>query len=105
MNNKNNNDHKNNCYDTIGVGFGPSNIALAIAHQEMKSERTIRFLEAGASPGWQLGVTIPGSDIQHNPLRDFVTPRNPRSEYGYLKLSSRRRQTFILFKFRCSLSS
>jgi L-ornithine N5-oxygenase len=84
MNNNNNNSHKDNFYDTIGVGFGPSNIALAVAYEEMKSERTIRFLEASSTPGWQLGVTIPGSDIQHNPLRDLVTPRNPRSQYGFL---------------------
>ncbi|MBC8756877.1 SidA/IucD/PvdA family monooxygenase [Kordia sp. YSTF-M3] len=84
MNNNNKDFHKNNFYDTIGVGFGPSNIALAVAHQEMESERTIKFLDASTTPGWQLGVTIPGSDIQHNPLRDFATPRNPRSQFGYL---------------------
>ncbi|WP_338356198.1 SidA/IucD/PvdA family monooxygenase [Yeosuana marina] len=83
----NNNSHKSddaNFYDMVGVGFGPSNIALAIAHQELGSEYTLKFLEAEKFPDWQSGVKIPGSDIQHNPLRDFVTPRNPRSQYGYL---------------------
>ena len=29
-------------------------------------------------------MAIDGSDIQHNPLRDFVTPRDPTSPYGFL---------------------
>ena len=29
-------------------------------------------------------MLLTGSDIQHNPLRDFVTPRNPRSPHGFL---------------------
>lgn len=29
-------------------------------------------------------MIIDGSDIQHNPLRDFITPKNPCSPFGYL---------------------
>jgi L-ornithine N5-oxygenase len=70
--------------DTVGVGFGPGNIALAVAYAESGNPRTIHFVEANAGPGWQDGMLIPGSDIQHNPLRDFITPRNPCSPYGFL---------------------
>lgn len=42
------------------------------------------FLEACDDVLWQPGMLIEGTDIQHNPLRDFVTPRNPSSPYGFL---------------------
>ncbi|WP_165960505.1 SidA/IucD/PvdA family monooxygenase [Actinocrispum wychmicini] len=71
-------------FGTVGVGFGPANIALAVAHAECSSQRSLAFVEANAGPVWQPGMIIDGSDIQHNPLRDFITPKNPRSPYGYL---------------------
>lgn len=69
--------------DVLGVGFGPSNIALAIAMEEAGSTLDIRFVEAAASPGWHPQMLIDGSDIQNNPLRDLVTPRNPQSFYSF----------------------
>lgn len=72
------------CLDTIGVGFGPANIAIAVAYAESGNTSRIRFLEASAGPNWQPGMLIDGSDIQHHPLRDFITPRNPCSRFGYL---------------------
>src|SRR5690242_29241 len=70
--------------DVIGIGFGPSNIALAIALEELYPEITVLFLEGRDTPGWQPGMLLSGSDIQHHPVRDLVTPRNPRSRYGFL---------------------
>ncbi|WP_405059936.1 lysine N(6)-hydroxylase/L-ornithine N(5)-oxygenase family protein [Kribbella sp. NBC_01505] len=58
-------------FDTVGVGFGPANIALAVAHAECSSPRSLAFVEANDGPAWQAGMIIDGSDIQHNPLRDF----------------------------------
>ncbi|MDC0659506.1 SidA/IucD/PvdA family monooxygenase [Leisingera sp. SS27] len=71
-------------YRCIGIGFGPSNIALAIALEEAGELDNVLFLEKAAAPDWQGEFLIDGSDIQHNPLRDFVTPRNPASPYGFL---------------------
>ncbi len=71
-------------YDCIGVGFGPSNIALAIALEERRLLDNSLFLEARKQVRWHPGMLIEGTDIQHNPLRDFVTPRNPCSPYGFL---------------------
>lgn len=71
-------------HDCIGVGFGPSNIALAIALEEKGIAEKTLFLEKAPAPDWQGEFAILGSDIQHNPLRDFVTPRNPASPYGFL---------------------
>ncbi|WP_158091436.1 MULTISPECIES: SidA/IucD/PvdA family monooxygenase [unclassified Pseudomonas] len=71
-------------YDIVGIGFGPSNLALAIALEEAQSPLSYRFLDAKRQPDWQDGMLLSGSDIQNNPLRDLVTPRNPRSHYGFV---------------------
>lgn len=71
-------------YEVIGVGFGPSNIALAIALEEQGRLDGALFLEARSSATWHPDMALSGADIQHNPLRDFVTPRNPQSPYGFL---------------------
>lgn len=71
-------------YDCVGVGFGPSNIALAIALEERGLLENSLFLETHAEVFWHPGMLIEGTDIQHNPLRDFITPRNPCSPYGFL---------------------
>ncbi|KRW62074.1 SidA/IucD/PvdA family monooxygenase [Pseudomonas sp. TTU2014-080ASC] len=74
----------NTVFDVVGIGFGPSNLALAIALEESASALTYRFLDAKKKPDWQDEMLLSGSDIQNNPLRDLVTPRNPRSRYGFV---------------------
>lgn len=87
--------HKNHkIYDCIGVGFGPSNIALAIALEEIGISDHALFLEKAVAPDWQGEMAIDGSDIQHNPLRDFVTPRNPTSRYGFLSYLKAKNRLF-----------
>lgn len=76
--------HGSKPVDCLGIGFGPANIALAVAMAEETFPGSVRFLESTKEPGWQTGLLLEGADIQHNPLRDFVTPRNPRSPYGFL---------------------
>ncbi|MEF2528240.1 MULTISPECIES: SidA/IucD/PvdA family monooxygenase [Streptomyces] len=71
-------------HDVLGIGFGPANLALAIALEERGSPLTARFLEARPSPEWQPGMLLDGSDIQNHPSRDLVTLRNPRSRYSFL---------------------
>jgi L-ornithine N5-monooxygenase len=71
-------------YDIIGIGFGPSNLALAICLEEMGSPLSMCFIDANAEPGWQREMLLSGTDIQNNPLRDLATPRNPKSHYGFL---------------------
>jgi L-ornithine N5-monooxygenase len=70
--------------DCLGIGFGPANIALAVAMSEQRFLGTCHFLESAGDSGWQTGQLLEGCDIQHHPLRDFVTPRNPRSPFGFL---------------------
>lgn len=71
-------------YDVIGIGFGPSNIALAVALEESNSGLSSLFLESGEVNDWQGEMLLGGSDIQHNPLRDFITPVNPASKFGFV---------------------
>lgn len=69
--------------DVLGIGFGPANIALAIALEELAPGMSVQFLEKRMGPLWQPNMLLPGSDIQNHPLRDLVTPRNPRSRYSF----------------------
>lgn len=75
---------ENHHFDVVGIGFGPANIALAIAAEELGSNLNIKFLEKNACAGWQEEMLLPESDIQNHPLRDLVTPRNPRSRYTFI---------------------
>ena len=70
-------------FDVVGIGFGPANIALAIALQERRDPLSVLFLEKSSEPGWQAAMLLDGSDIQNSALRDLVTPRNPRSRYSF----------------------
>ena len=76
----------------LGIGFGPSNLALAIALEELGILAQSQFIEQAADCLWQSGMLLDGSDIQNNPIRDLVTPRDPRSYYtfiNYLKQNGR----------------
>ncbi|MDD1966837.1 lysine N(6)-hydroxylase/L-ornithine N(5)-oxygenase family protein [Pseudomonas sp. NPDC090203] len=91
-------------YDYIGIGFGPSNLALAIATQE-HALRTglapkVCFLEKKPAFNWHEGMLIDGSTMQISFLKDLVTQRNPASRFtfvNYLKERGRL-QDFINLK-------
>ncbi|OKK03489.1 ornithine monooxygenase [Streptomyces sp. CB03234] len=71
-------------YDVLGIGFGPANLALAIALQEENAGLSVSFLEAKPEVAWQSAMLLDGSDIQNNPIRDLVSLRNPRSRYSFV---------------------
>ena len=54
-------------HDIIGIGFGPANIALAIALEELAPQLSVRFLERRPSAAWQPGMLLEGSDIRTQP--------------------------------------
>lgn len=72
-------------YDVLGIGFGPSNLALAIACKENKFNKKILFLEKQEGCYWHSNMLLSGSDIQNNPLRDLITPVNPSSNYTFIQ--------------------
>ena len=73
-----------NIFDLLGVGFGPSNLALAIALQERGAGLSARFLEARAQFAWHPDMMIPGADMQVSFLKDLVSQRNPQSPYSFV---------------------
>ncbi|RJQ75509.1 L-lysine 6-monooxygenase [Pseudonocardiaceae bacterium YIM PH 21723] len=75
-------------YDLVGVGFGPSNLALAIAVAEHNGQVaqpvTTHFLEKQPRFGWHRGMLIDTATMQVSFLKDLVTLRNPTSEFSFL---------------------
>ena len=76
--------------DVVGVGFGPSNLGLAIAIEEHNHERgpnpaiAAEFIEAKPEFGWHTGMLIPGTTMQISFLKDLASQRNVRSRYTFL---------------------
>lgn len=77
-------DHVTHHHAVLGIGFGPANLALAIALEEEGYSLDAHFLEARPGPSWQSAMMLPGSDIQNHPVRDLVSLRNPRSRYSFI---------------------
>jgi L-ornithine N5-oxygenase len=84
--------------DVVGVGFGPSNLGLAIAIEEHNavSPRPVRaeFVEAKKQFGWHTGMLLPGTTMQISFLKDLATQRNALSRYSFVNyLAERNRLT------------
>ncbi|GJE19309.1 lysine N(6)-hydroxylase/L-ornithine N(5)-oxygenase family protein [Methylobacterium marchantiae] len=75
-------------YDALGVGFGPSNLSLAIALDEAGRRRghqpRVRFLERQGEFLWHGGMLLPDSGMQISFLKDLVTLRDPTSPYTFV---------------------
>ncbi|WP_028646959.1 lysine N(6)-hydroxylase/L-ornithine N(5)-oxygenase family protein [Nocardiopsis sp. CNT312] len=74
-------------HDIVGVGFGPSNLGMAIALAERGHEgRALDgvFLERQESFGWHRGMLIDDATMQVSFLKDLVTTRNPASDFSFL---------------------
>ena len=68
--------------EIAGVGFGPSNLTLAVALDELRdrgAQPTTRFFEKQARFGWHRGMLIEGATMQISFLKDLVTMRTPTS--------------------------
>ncbi|WP_425560107.1 lysine N(6)-hydroxylase/L-ornithine N(5)-oxygenase family protein [Kineococcus glutinatus] len=73
--------------DVVGVGFGPANLALAIAVHEgagTPDALRARFLERKPAFGWHRGMLLPGASMQVSFLKDLATMRNPASGFSFL---------------------
>lgn len=74
-------------HDLVGIGFGPSNLGLAIAvdeHISRGSQLSARFVERQAEFGWHRGMLIEDATMQVSFLKDLATLRNPTSRFGFL---------------------
>lgn len=76
--------------DVLGIGFGPSNLALALAVEEHNAAapegRRLHagFVEQQAAFGWHRGMLLDGATMQVSFLKDLVTMRNPQSDSSFL---------------------
>lgn len=72
----------------LGVGFGPSNLALAIALAERNLAAV--FVEQQPEFGWHTGMLLPHARMQLPFLKDLVTLRNIKSDFTFLNYLSER---------------
>lgn len=77
--------------DVVGIGFGPSNLALAVALEEGDPTAGIRaptptmaFYEQQQNFGWYTGMLIEGATMQVSFLKDLATMRNPSSRFTFM---------------------
>lgn len=74
--------------DVLGVGFGPSNLATAIAIEE--ANRRLRpacsycFVERQDGFVWHRDMLLPDSDMQISFIKDLVTLRDPTSPFSFI---------------------
>ncbi|AMO93268.1 FAD-NAD(P)-binding family protein [Collimonas fungivorans] len=76
-------------YDVLGIGFGPSNLALAIAIEEQSQASVCvplhaLFFEKQERFGWHRGMLIEGTTMQVCFLKDLAMLRNPTSPFTFL---------------------
>jgi len=72
----------------LGIGFGPSNLALAVA----LAERGVRgrFVDTQPRFGWHRDMLLPGTRMQIPFLKDLATLRNPQSAFTFVNYLSAR---------------
>ncbi|OEZ64145.1 lysine N(6)-hydroxylase/L-ornithine N(5)-oxygenase family protein [Duganella sp. HH105] len=74
-------------HDLIGIGFGPSNIALAIALDEQRqagASVNALFIERQESFHWHPNMLLDNTHMQISFLKDLATMRNPSSPFTFV---------------------
>jgi len=72
--------------ELLAIGAGPSNLALAVALEELApalAENSL-MVEREAAVEWQPGLLLPWAKSQVSFLKDLVTLRNPNSEFSFV---------------------
>jgi L-ornithine N5-oxygenase len=86
--------------ELLAVGAGPSNLALAVAIEELAPVDLANgslLIERSETVAWQRGMLLPWTQAQVSFLKDLVTLRNPCSRFSFLSYlhSVRRLDDFI----------
>ncbi|MDC8759692.1 lysine N(6)-hydroxylase/L-ornithine N(5)-oxygenase family protein [Janthinobacterium fluminis] len=87
-------------HNLIGIGFGPSNLALAIALQEQGHPADALYLERQEQFAWHPDMLLDNTHMQISFLKDLAMLRNPTSRYTFLHYlhQQQRLQDFINLK-------
>jgi L-ornithine N5-oxygenase len=90
-------------HDVIGIGFGPSNLALAIALEEKRQAGAhLQPLFIERQPGfvWHPNMLLDHAHMQISFLKDLATLRNPTSRFTFVSYlhEKGRLQDFINLK-------
>jgi L-ornithine N5-oxygenase len=100
--------------ELLAIGAGPSNLALAVALEELAPDdlaRNTLLIERSDAVAWQTGLLLPWVTSQISFLKDLVTRRNPSSRYSFVNYlhSVGRLDEFInmggLWPYRTEISS
>jgi L-ornithine N5-oxygenase len=71
-------------HDLVGIGFGPSNLSVAIAMEETEPRLSAIFFDRKPAFAWHKGLMFAGAEMQVSFTKDLITMRNPRSRYSFL---------------------
>lgn len=73
-------------FDLIGVGFGPSNLSLAVrlAEEAGAADLAHCFIERQPEFGWHRGMLLDDCRMQISFLKDLVTQRDPKSRFTFI---------------------
>jgi len=88
-------------HDLIGVGFGPSNLALAIAMSDSRApDIRCLFIEKQPQFTWHGNMLLEDCRMQVSFLKDLVTLRDPTSPYSFINYlhAQNRLEAFINLK-------
>jgi L-ornithine N5-monooxygenase len=100
--------------ELLAIGAGPSNLALAVAIEELAPvdfARRCLVIEQHEDIVWQRGMLLPWAQSQVSFLKDLVTMRNPRSRFSFINYlhETQRLHDFInmssFLPFRLEISS
>ena len=73
--------------ELLAIGAGPSNLALAVALEELAPDDLARnslLIERSTKVAWQQGLLLPWVTSQISFLKDLVTRRDPCSEFSFV---------------------
>ncbi|MFM9379673.1 lysine N(6)-hydroxylase/L-ornithine N(5)-oxygenase family protein [Pseudomonas sp. UV AK001] len=71
-------------YDILGIGFGPSNLALAVAVSSSGYNGAVGFIEDKTAFSWHGDMMLPGAKMQVMFLKDLITQKDPTSPFTFI---------------------
>ena len=77
---------KETVFDLIGVGFGPSNLSLAVRLAEERGTSDMKqcYIERQPEFGWHRDMLLDDCRMQISFLKDLVTQRDPTSRFTFI---------------------